>query len=354
MISGLHVQNFQSHRVSTLELYPGVNAIIGESDSGKTALIRALSWALTNRPLGDEFRSDWGGDTRVRVDLADDISVTRSKQGKKNAYILAGEGVDDQEFEALRGEVPEQIARALDIGPLGVQRQLDAPFLLSETPGEVARRLNQSVNLDAIDRALSNAGRRTRELTTIIKMEQTQVDAMETQLEGFAWVASAEESLAALEVLETNANRLRSDRQALIGLVDTASKLKARLDRLIWVDQVVKKADKLTDLVTAKDRLVVSAGNLCSLVARAVECLARLDRMPNMTETEVAIDYVQEYVKIKDANTLERSQLTDLVEAAKAIEVSKGEYDTHIRDLEYNFDQLMPNVCPLCGRGEQR
>ena len=69
MISQLTLRNFQSHKASRLRFHPGVNVITGPSDSGKTALLRALLWAVRNRPSGDAFRSHWGGDTSVTVGL---------------------------------------------------------------------------------------------------------------------------------------------------------------------------------------------------------------------------------------------------------------------------------------------
>jgi len=46
MINSLTIQNFQSHKNTTLEFDNGINIIIGQSDSGKTAIIRALNWVI--------------------------------------------------------------------------------------------------------------------------------------------------------------------------------------------------------------------------------------------------------------------------------------------------------------------
>ena len=49
------LKNFQSHKDSTIQLDRGLNAIIGPSDSGKSAIIRAIKWVLYNEPSGDFF-----------------------------------------------------------------------------------------------------------------------------------------------------------------------------------------------------------------------------------------------------------------------------------------------------------
>jgi len=71
MIKQLTIKNFQSHKKTKLEFSDGVNIIIGQSDSGKTAIIRALNWVVNNKPSGDSFRSHWGGDTNVEITMED-------------------------------------------------------------------------------------------------------------------------------------------------------------------------------------------------------------------------------------------------------------------------------------------
>ena len=87
MIQKLNIQNFQSHKDTKLEFHPGVNVIIGQSDSGKTAIIRALRWLIWNRPGGDDFRSDWGGGTVVKIKI-DAREIMRGKD-KENVYSIS-------------------------------------------------------------------------------------------------------------------------------------------------------------------------------------------------------------------------------------------------------------------------
>jgi predicted phosphodiesterase len=46
----LVLENFQSHLRTELKLVPGLNVILGESNQGKSAIIRALHWLLFNEP----------------------------------------------------------------------------------------------------------------------------------------------------------------------------------------------------------------------------------------------------------------------------------------------------------------
>jgi len=87
MIQQLSIANFQSHKDTTLAFDPGLNVIVGPTDCGKTAVIRALRWLIWNRPMGEAFRSTWGGDTEVEITTDDERRwVIRRAKGSNNEY----------------------------------------------------------------------------------------------------------------------------------------------------------------------------------------------------------------------------------------------------------------------------
>ena len=116
MLKSLTVSNFQSHRKSELKFHPNVNVISGSSDVGKTAIIRALHWVIWNRPQGNAFRSNWGGDTEVVLHTDKDC-VTRLRTTKQNLYYL-----NDLEFNAIRTDVPDEIKQVLNVSEINLQR----------------------------------------------------------------------------------------------------------------------------------------------------------------------------------------------------------------------------------------
>jgi len=63
MFTDFLLTNFESWKKVHIQLHPGVNAFVGESDMGKSGLMRGITWTTKNKPGGDAFRSTWGGDT---------------------------------------------------------------------------------------------------------------------------------------------------------------------------------------------------------------------------------------------------------------------------------------------------
>ena len=169
MIQRLIVHNFQSHRKTELELDPGVTAIVGSSDSGKSALMRALIWAVTNRPSGLAFASHWAVDAKGRLEspvsvqvLTDTGSVTRYRDGDSNVYEVWKDG-SVQQLDAVRTDVPEQVREFFNLTEVNIQEQFDPHFLLAETGGGVARFLNKIIRLDVIDRFLGGVEKKRRD-----------------------------------------------------------------------------------------------------------------------------------------------------------------------------------------------
>lgn len=187
MIHSVHIHNFQSHDDTVLDLSPGISTLTGDSDQGKSAAMRAILWAVTNRPQGDAYVSDWTRTPKGRIKAgeacwvdvsvasgAGSVRVTRRRSDDFNGYLVGA-----TRYEALRTDVPDDVARAFNIGPVNIQRQMDPPFLVGSKPAEAARFINQLVNLSDIDEAVSAATSMTRDNARQLKEATAEAEAAE-------------------------------------------------------------------------------------------------------------------------------------------------------------------------------
>jgi DNA repair protein SbcC/Rad50 len=228
MIKQLIIHNFQSHADTVLDLDLGVNLITGQSDSGKTAIIRALKWLATNRPLGDGFRS-WGSKDATSVSvILDDESLLTHRPSK---YILT-KNLEVSEWNAVGTGVPETVQQTLNISDLSWQSQMDPPFLLSDSPGEVARTLNEVADLDKIDSTLVNINRMARDNRTQLTAEVQHGRELELQLSEFRnlddWLARADQ----LAEQKRKADALDSLAESGMEVLDEYKQVKARISSL--------------------------------------------------------------------------------------------------------------------------
>lgn len=304
MIRSIKIQNFQSHENTKLEFCNGVNIIVGPSDSGKTAILRALNWLVNNRPMGDDFRSNWGGDTLVRLETDMDLVIDRIKSDKDNCYILH---TDEEEidFKAAGRDVPEDIKQILNLDPINLQFQLDGPFLLSKSAGEVAKYLNQIIKLDSIDSSLSSVNRRIKNQAGEIANFQTNLSSLKDELEEFVWIEKAEAELENLESLDRDCG----------WLAEEIDHINRTLKQIESVNEEIEEFKLLT-------RMEKEVENLSSLINE--------------------IEQDKEHLL----------KLSDLVDSITELSTWIGKEKCGIEIFQENYDELMPDKCPLCGRGD--
>lgn len=160
MIKSAKIRYFQKHKDLDLQFTPGINVIAGESDQGKSAIIRALRWVLENKPTGNRFRTKKIADTTptsVILEI-DDETITRTKSSSKNEYVFKGET-----FKAMGSDVPEPILRFTNIKDINIQRQLDEPFLFKYPESKVSKMINEVSGMEEIAQAIDEVNRRVRE-----------------------------------------------------------------------------------------------------------------------------------------------------------------------------------------------
>ncbi len=215
-MKNIKIKNFQSHKNTELHLHPNVNVIVGQSSSGKTAIFRAIEWLNTNRPLGTRFISH--GEKECEV-VIDNVKGVKTSSGKTYHYLA------DSKYSS-GSNVPDLVLSELALSDLNVQNQLDEHFLITSSPGEVARTFNRILNIEKVDEYVSK-------LTSSINTTKTK---LETKTERKESLFSRLESLSYLDKMTIEVEEI----QRLIEL-----KEKSHVQHLI-LSQYIPIAEKLT------------------------------------------------------------------------------------------------------------
>ena len=158
-LSELRVKAFGLHIDKTVKFTPGLNVIVGESEEGKTTLIRALYLLIENSPRGGEkLYQSWLTDNSPSIQLKDDKGNTVKR--KKNKYYLN----NGNPLKAFGTSVPEPIRELFNFKEINWQKQHDAHYLLFNTGGSSAKLLNsatgmsdQEVIVDDVKKQLSHS-----------------------------------------------------------------------------------------------------------------------------------------------------------------------------------------------------
>lgn len=194
-IEKIILKNFQSHNYTELDLSRGVNVIVGPSDSGKTAIMRALRWNLFNEPSGVDFVREGESEVAVTVRFQDRVEVTRLRSKSKNQYILRKPDEEEIVFEGFGTHVPQEIRETTGIYkvmlddkkslPLNFSDQLEGPFLLQETDAYKAQAIGRMVGVDVLDETMRNTLRDKKQLSTQKDLMESEIEETEKSLEAF-------------------------------------------------------------------------------------------------------------------------------------------------------------------------
>lgn len=169
------LENFQSHKHTTVDFDNRLNVIVGASDSGKTAILRGIRWALYNDPSGDYFIREGESHSSVTIIFDDETKVKRYRSKSKNIYYLYDKYDNELKFEGFGTYVPEEILEATGIKKIlldkniaksiNISDQLEGPFLLSEKGSIRASSIGYLVGVDIIDDALKETLREVRNVS---------------------------------------------------------------------------------------------------------------------------------------------------------------------------------------------
>jgi len=345
MIKKLTIQNFQSHEFSELEFSENVNVVVGNSDSGKSSIIRALKWLVFHKPSGDEMRSHWGGKTSVEL-ITDDCTVIKSKD-KEQEYILG-----DTHFKAFGTNVPDEITKALNLSDINLQQQLDQSFLLSETPGNVAAHFNKVAKLDKIDTGLQNVNSEIRELTTSIRYEEGQEITLKEQLSAFEHLDRFEIEVEVLEEMDKQYISSMQKETKLETLIQNIKNANSDIDKHSKILEFEKPLDKIFELKDQKKDLEANYADIVSDIYAIKSVTKDIEEQELILELEKPISALLAYYKeLKTLNETKTSLfklLTRTNNIKGLLDMEEAEYMA----LKAEFEEAMPpgSICPLCNQ----
>jgi len=343
MIKSLTLQNFQSHKQSSLEFDPGVNVIIGPSDSGKTAIIRALRWLVWNRPSGDAFRSTWGGDTDVLI-LIENCLLSRRK-GKTDQYFL-----EDTEFKAFGKEVPAEIIQALNLNEINLQQQLDSPFLLTSTPGEVAKHFNKIAHLDQIDEGNSKVQKWIREIEQDISSSNKQLIQFTEDLEKFEHLDKFEIDVEVLEGMESQMIQQINSKRVLDKLCVDLNVVKGLIEEQGKITEAGPLVDSILDLYEERQVTEYRSEALDGVLFQVEEIEKELEKESKIIGAEKEVNKLLSLFQDKTEERDNRSLLQKLIERILYITEEQITAENRSKRLQTEFNAVFPDVCPLCGK----
>lgn len=346
MLENITIKNFQSHKHTVLDLHKGINVITGTSDVGKSSIRRAFEWLQLNRPRGNAFiRNQATGETKVSI-LLDGTNVCRTKAKGINSYALG-----KSTFKVVGSDVPTEITKFLNLDEVSVQGQHDKYFLLQDTAGEVAKKLNKIAGFDIIDYLMKSVKSAITTNITDLKYTDAAIVKLDEEIKQYEHLDTVEKQLAIVAKTVKTYTENDTTIEHLHSILNEIENIKETITDLDgWLsieDLIIPLLETASELDTQQETSTNIQG-IVDTITEHTKLIKRLSAKAHYESEVGAIDNL-----ISERNTqLQASQKLFMALA----EINKNtkwytELENNLVVYEAQLDQLLKEhkMCPMCG-----
>lgn len=277
MFKKLIAKDFQSHKVTEIELVPGVNVFTAVRENpnnvGKSALAsKSLLLLAKNRPRGGKYFSDFAGkegcvEVGAETIEGDSVSLKKyvkvkvdKKTGKKKKELHAGleskDGekvsaiytINGREYTGFGADVPDEVVKALNLSDLNIQKQLSPHFLVTSSPGEIARVINKVTRLEEYIEWNSELTKRINKRNGKISLLEDDIEKKKNKLELFSDIDEVESLVIELQKTEQKLEEVDLSHEILTKLLDQVEEITEEIEALngfLSAEKYVLRAEKL-------------------------------------------------------------------------------------------------------------
>ena len=333
-ITSVTLKNFQAHKDTTVQFDKGLNIIVGESNNGKTSILRGILWAIDNQPLGNDFIMAGENDCSVTINFSDGTYIKRGRTVKNTGYYEIRYIDDngkyiDQTYRGFTNAVPVEVANVHQMPKVNITKdiethlnvlsQLDGPFLLTESPLVKASAIGRITGTHVIDAAIKESNKTIQGNRKLVKsysedLQQKEnerkqlpdIKSMETFTKKYAYIVKY------ITKLNDSVIKLNADLQQISQYQQQMMQEKERCERL-------KKVAALLPIIqTAKDKfnkVIFLHGKLTKYQELSLQ----------IEQNQISIERGKYFAKLKPlvdkavANILNVSRLNDYIDKVNTL-----------------------------------
>ncbi len=311
-IERIVIENFQSHQKTTIEpaIQGNLTVVVGPSDTGKTAIIRALKWLFYNTPNGIDFIRVGCKFARVSVFYESGHTVIRERSASKNQYKIIAPGVEAPEvFEGFGNNVPLEVSEITGVRPvmigdldlnLNLAEQLDGPFLgKSVSAGARAKVLGKLAGTEEIDFAGKELGTDLYRKNQDIKSWTSDLASIATSIKQYDYLPQLANKIASLEQLLDTAKKAEERRGQLVALKQSLAQVTTEINTcnqniLKWQHlPSIESFVRMADAAHQKRINIINLGNqnkaLTVQISQNNDILKRYATIPEAEKTVLSI-----------------------------------------------------------------
>jgi len=334
IIEKIKVNNFQSHSDTEIVFSPNVTVITGRSQSGKTAILRAFRWLTENRPKGFRFHSYFSEEPTKVFLWAEGNQILHEKSDNKEQYQL-----NEKVFKGMGFDVPDEILSILNLGVINIQDQLEEPFLITSSPGNFARVINEITNLDKVDNWVSSLTTRINSTNKEISLTENDIQVFEKKISQYENLEQIAPVLELYDSIEKKIDQQKTQIENFKEMLQDIQYNSEAIDSLYWIDEATGLYEEVKTInsLVEKKRIVLEEWNHFVEVSHKVENIEKILPLWN--------DFQQTHSFIK-----KMSDVFILFEDLERIDEEIETANKAISQGRKNYKELLKKnkICPIC------
>ena len=362
------IENFQSISKGELEFTQGINIIVGQSNSGKSAILRAVKGAVLNTSGSQKYIKNGTKGFKVGIEYQGN-SIEWSRTSRSPEYVINGEKyAKTGSSNLLDFLVNSGFTLDENKSLMNVESELELPFPFDKSNSELFKLFEKNIFCISDSTAITKLIKSDEEETasrkdnaeyelTRLQDKLTAIEELEKEVD-LNWLVSKRGELANLA---SDKEKLLLDIQNLHGIISLGKVIGKGVPHLSQlpdlqdyislskdietVEQIRGVGNILSQSVPTVSTPTVSVSEFIELKndIKELEKAGKVISILSPLEAPLTIGIGDEYTSLRnDINTLSR-----LREQAQMIQNNIKEKRQEIQLLEDKKSKF--KVCPLCG-----
>jgi DNA repair protein SbcC/Rad50 len=316
-LKSLGIVNFLNHKELLVEFCPGFNVIAGDSDSGKSAVLRAISWITNNDPTGDAIKN-WNAEKSESVcaemtfedsSTKQQISIIKERIGSTSSYSLS---TLPDPLDVVGQSVPLEVQELIGFSDLNFKGQ-HSPYLFQLTSGQLAKKINELAGLSSIDVSLKNLNSKAITTDRECKRLAGELQQKEQEIEKMSYLEQMGLDIVEIETLEKKLKE-KSDRLGLLNkIIGDISILLKEMASNESILKAVVPADKINSLISGFEEKETRKLQITSLVEVILSTSESIQIEESWLEAEKPFIEINSILVILESKQLYQRKISSLV-----------------------------------------
>ena len=357
MIKKIEIKYFESHKDTEIEFVDGLNLLIGDSNSGKSSIVRSAMLVVANRFSSDMIRT---GHTYCQVKITTEKGWVECQRGVGINKWKCFNGEEIQEYKNIGVGVPDIVPVILGMGERdrgevkelpNFMQQLEKHYMLAEVDGKkatsnlVARMMDNAIGLGGMEDLI-------KDIATDLAKDKRELNEKTSEISEIKSKILLEDIFESYKKSVENCSSLNKKLNEKINCFKNAENDFKKWNEILLKIKSIKNFDfdyennerKLLFLIKKTDYFELFKG-----IKNKLEKLSNINNIPELIEKYENVEKLIQ--KLNNAQKLFDSfKNKNLIIKGIKIRMKNDEKDLEIKVRRFNDLKKELGICPLCER----